>query len=399
MDTKKKTMAGAAALLVAIGAAYPLYRYATHKAPGEADMLARAPGTQPGSGDSGPDLFDGSGVGLSASGKALTANDPASISGFGGPVSGSLDSEISSAPASSASGAVAPPVGKPSRGPGTAGSGAGFEPGGWQSGSAGTVGGATFGGGGAKSAAGSGAKKTKSPGKAGKSAPSRGSIAGLPAELFAGKMTDAQSDDLSKRFKEGKLSAFQIDSLIGLVNEGREFTEKQAQVLRDIRAKDDKQILDAMAAAENTPVQFPQDMEIQRGRYWPVKGRVSQKFGCTNWNVYSGRMYNGVWCPHFHNGLDIAAPQGTPLHAFDAGQVTAVGGTQSSGVYVVIAHPDGLATTYFHMPVGGPTVRRGQYVTANQVVGSVGMTGMTTGPHLHFMARKGDVIDPLSVLP
>ena len=125
-----REQAGAAALLVAIGAAYPLYKYATHKAPGEADMLAHAPGTQPGSGDSGPDLFDGTGVGLSASGKALTANDPAGVTGFGGPVSGSLDSEISSAPAASASGDLAPPVGKPSQGPGTAGSGAGFEPGG-----------------------------------------------------------------------------------------------------------------------------------------------------------------------------------------------------------------------------------------------------------------------------
>lgn len=398
MDTKKKTIFASVALVAAI-AAYPVYQYVT--APSAADLAeaARAPQGSPGY-DSSQYLFDGDTTGgLTAAGGLVGSGDKAGISGFSGSgTSAPLDAPISSSTDTEASGDVSPVnYSEPDSGP----AGSPRSTGGDQSqyGSGQSYGGTSQGAGARQSTAAGRAKKQKTSRTEPKPPAVKATVAGLPAQLFTGKMTDAQSDDLDKRFKQGLLTKMQEDALIGLVNDGMKFTEKQAQVLRDIRARDDKTIEDAMKAATQTPVQFPEDMQVQRGRYWPVNGRVSQKFGCVDWNVYSGRYYNGVWCPHFHNGLDIAAPLHTPLHAMDAGKVTAVGGTQSSGVYVTVAHPDGMASTYFHMPVGGPTVRVGQFVNANQVVGSIGMTGMTTGPHVHFIVRKGDVIDPRSVLP
>jgi murein DD-endopeptidase MepM/ murein hydrolase activator NlpD len=68
---------------------------------------------------------------------------------------------------------------------------------------------------------------------------------------------------------------------------------------------------------------------------------------------------------------------------------------------VLIAHPGGLVSLYAHLDdtFARPTIRIGDTVTANQVIGFVGLTGLTTGPHLHFaVVRGGQPIDPLSVL-
>lgn len=190
----------------------------------------------------------------------------------------------------------------------------------------------------------------------------------------------------------------EIEMLIAMVNDGVKFTEAQSGVLQNIRDKDEGKIQDGLDRAANMHIVIPP--QLKRGSYWPAKGGVSQKFGPTDWKIYSGLTYNGVWYPHFHRGLDVAAPLNAPIYAFDAGQVAEVGGTRSTGVYVVLAHPDSFATSYVHMPVGGPTVSPGQYVSAGQVIGSIGMTGMTTGPHVHFTVRQGGkYIDPLSVLP
>lgn len=142
---------------------------------------------------------------------------------------------------------------------------------------------------------------------------------------------------------------------------------------------------------------------LARGKTWPVKGggRVTQEFGPTNFNLEPPRTYQGKKYAHFHSGIDIAAPKGTPVLALDAGKVTYAGGNQQKGVSVVVAHENGLVTTYHHLDLGakGPTVRPGQYIGAGQTVGFIGMTGMTTGPHLHFIAKKGDLVNPRTVLP
>jgi murein DD-endopeptidase MepM/ murein hydrolase activator NlpD len=92
----------------------------------------------------------------------------------------------------------------------------------------------------------------------------------------------------------------------------------------------------------------------------------------------------GSWA-RYHTGFDFAAPVGTPLHAPASGVVTNAGGGPASGWagnYVVIKYSDGTQTLMAHMST--VSVRVGQSVSACQVVGAIGMTGRTFGPHVHF---------------
>ena len=91
---------------------------------------------------------------------------------------------------------------------------------------------------------------------------------------------------------------------------------------------------------------------------------------------------------HGYNGVDLAAPVGTPIRAAASGQVIVAktsGWNGGYGLYVVIRHPNGTQTLYAHM--SSDIVRIGQNVVAGQVIGYVGVTGRSTGPHLHFEVR------------
>ena len=92
----------------------------------------------------------------------------------------------------------------------------------------------------------------------------------------------------------------------------------------------------------------------------------------------------GAWS-RYHTGMDLSAPIGTPVRAAQTGVVTNAGGGPASGwagTYVTVRHPDGTTSLYAHMSQASVAV--GETVTGGQVVGAVGMTGRTFGPHLHF---------------
>lgn len=97
----------------------------------------------------------------------------------------------------------------------------------------------------------------------------------------------------------------------------------------------------------------------------------------------------------FHYGLDFAAPQGTPIYATADGKVTTAGNTGNGyGNYVVIDHGYGYKTLYGHMV--RVKARNGQEVKRGEVIGWVGSTGKSTGPHLHYEVHKYDQkIDPI----
>jgi len=116
---------------------------------------------------------------------------------------------------------------------------------------------------------------------------------------------------------------------------------------------------------------------------WPVSGPVTSPFGM-RW----GRM---------HEGIDIAAPTGTPIQAAGAGTVIYAGWMGGYGNIVVIDHGGGLATAYAHQSALGSST--GQQVAQGQVIGYVGSTGHSFGPHLHFEVRvNGAAVDPLGYL-
>lgn len=98
--------------------------------------------------------------------------------------------------------------------------------------------------------------------------------------------------------------------------------------------------------------------------------------------------------PKFHAGMDFTAKQGTPIHATGDGRVTyAEYGTNGYGMHVIIDHGFGYETLYAHM--SALKVRRGQKVKRGDVIGLVGNTGLSAGPHLHYEVHKGgEAVDP-----
>jgi murein DD-endopeptidase MepM/ murein hydrolase activator NlpD len=119
------------------------------------------------------------------------------------------------------------------------------------------------------------------------------------------------------------------------------------------------------------------------GFIWPVNGPVVSGFGM-RW----GRM---------HEGIDIAAALGTPIHAAASGAVIHAGWLGGYGNLVVVDHGDGLATAYAH--ASAILVAVGQQVSQGDTLSLVGSTGNSSGPHLHFEVRvNGNAVDPLLYL-
>jgi murein DD-endopeptidase MepM/ murein hydrolase activator NlpD len=117
---------------------------------------------------------------------------------------------------------------------------------------------------------------------------------------------------------------------------------------------------------------------------WPVSGTIQSSFGPRG--------------ASFHDGVDIAAPEGTPVQAIERGEVIYSDQLRGYGNIVVIRHDGGLVSVYAHNQVN--LVRVGQQVTRGEIIAKVGKTGRVTGPHLHFEIRKNNTAqDPFHYLP
>lgn len=129
----------------------------------------------------------------------------------------------------------------------------------------------------------------------------------------------------------------------------------------------------------------------------PVRGAVvTQGYGCTAFELEPA----AAQCPggHFHGGLDLAAPLGTPVLAAAGGVAAVSDGWSGYGLHVVVSHGGGLTTLYAHLD--SATVATGDLLSAGQVLGRVGSSGLSTGPHLHFEVRRnGRPVDPAPFLP
>jgi murein DD-endopeptidase MepM/ murein hydrolase activator NlpD len=124
---------------------------------------------------------------------------------------------------------------------------------------------------------------------------------------------------------------------------------------------------------------------------WPVEGESTDGFG------YRGNPFGGGGS-EFHPGQDIAAPRGTPVLAPADGRVVEAGWKNGYGQTVVIDHGNGLATRYGHL--SKIEVEAGQELKRGDQLGLVGSTGRSTGPHLHYEVRLGDLpVSPRHYLP
>ncbi|MGB1526568.1 MAG: peptidoglycan DD-metalloendopeptidase family protein [Miltoncostaeaceae bacterium] len=139
-----------------------------------------------------------------------------------------------------------------------------------------------------------------------------------------------------------------------------------------------------IAEIQGVPYAEPADTTPSAAGFtWPTSGQITSGFG-PRW----GRM---------HQGLDIAAPTGRPITAAKSGTVIVAGWSGGYGQLVVIDHGGGLATAYAHQ--SRIAVKTGDPVTQGGLVGFVGSTGHSTGPHLHFEVRvNGAARDPLPYL-
>ena len=117
---------------------------------------------------------------------------------------------------------------------------------------------------------------------------------------------------------------------------------------------------------------------------WPIAGTVNSGFGPRG----SG----------FHDGIDIAAPEGSPVRAIEKGEVIYSDQIRGYGNIVIIRHGSGIVSVYAHNQIN--LVRAGQDVEQGEIIAKVGSTGRVTGPHLHFEIRKHNVAqDPVRYLP
>ncbi|HKK65105.1 MAG TPA: M23 family metallopeptidase [Clostridia bacterium] len=122
----------------------------------------------------------------------------------------------------------------------------------------------------------------------------------------------------------------------------------------------------------------------ESGRY-----RVTSKYGDRRIYSYSDEST----ASSIHSGIDLAAPIGTPVLAVEAGLVVLAADRIISGYSVVIEHLPGVYSVYFHLD--SLDVEQGNRVQAGQQIGTVGMTGLATGPHLHYEVRvNGVAVDP-----
>ncbi len=128
--------------------------------------------------------------------------------------------------------------------------------------------------------------------------------------------------------------------------------------------------------------------EQRNGLVAPVPGRITSRFGMRRHPILGYRR--------MHSGMDFRARHGTPIVAVTDGRVTSAGRAGGCGNAVRLSHGNNLSTRYCHM--SRMAVRRGQNVRRGQVIGYVGSTGLSTGPHLHYeMYRGSRAINPASV--
>lgn len=123
---------------------------------------------------------------------------------------------------------------------------------------------------------------------------------------------------------------------------------------------------------------------------WPLRGVIYARFGAR-----AGESIDAA-----HEGLDLAAPEGTPIAAAADGTVLYAGEQKGYGTLVILQHDGGLITLYAHNLEN--LVKDGQKVRAGQIIAKVGTSGRTSGPHCHFEVRTGSPpvpVDPLEWLP
>jgi murein DD-endopeptidase MepM/ murein hydrolase activator NlpD len=215
----------------------------------------------------------------------------------------------------------------------------------------------------------------------------------------------SQKEQIAQKTRElqsRRDQAAQLQAQAASVSAGLDKTKAQLRIALDQNQKDLQVAADNVDRLESEANAMTDKIrKLQAGRSggvsgtistWPLPGfyEISDPFG---WRIHPINHNRSL-----HTGTDIVAPSGTPIHAAGAGVVIMAGWNTAYGNMVIIDHGGGVSSLYGHQ--SSLNVTEGESVQANQVIGYVGSTGWSTGPHLHFEVREGgNPTDPLGFFP
>ncbi len=205
----------------------------------------------------------------------------------------------------------------------------------------------------------------------------RTAVVGLPLGLRPGthrlKLRSASGDMLTQTFQ---VEAKHYQEQHITIKDKRKVTPEKRDMKRIVREQ--RQIKQALA---HWDPRMPDSLRFSL----PVEGPVSSPFGL--------RRFFNEQARKPHSGLDLAAPQGTPVRAPAGGRISDTGDFFFNGNTVFIDHGQGLVTLYCHL--SRIDVKPGQQVRPGEIIGLVGQTGRVTGPHLHWGVSLNDArVDP-----
>ncbi len=222
-----------------------------------------------------------------------------------------------------------------------------------------------------------------------------------------------QAADAKRRAQESALNAAlqakgDVAAAIARNEKAAAATDQLVRQLQAEAAARQRQIEEAKRRAAQRAAELARQRALQpkvsaRGFRWPEAiPNVTQEWGPTTFELEPGGTYNGVWYPHFHGGIDMAAGCGAPILAAGTGVVARSGQPSwpfDSAYGVIIDHGGGVMTLYWHLQPR-VVVQAGQSVTIGQVIGYEGTTGNSTGCHLHFGVNdNGAWQNPRAYLP
>ena len=214
----------------------------------------------------------------------------------------------------------------------------------------------------------------------------REQIEARKAELKEAQRRLAALERRTERIKEAQEARYR--ELVANEREAQRIANQMASAQRALQARVAGLVRAAQAAATRRA-----GGSSGSGMFaWPTSGTVTQEYGCTGYPIEppSGS------CPHFHDGIDIAGSTGTSIRAAADGVVAFTGYRADGALVVVMGHAGGYETVYAHL--SSSSVRARQFVKRGTRIGSMGCSGMCTGPHLHWEVwRNGATLNPRAV--
>lgn len=217
-------------------------------------------------------------------------------------------------------------------------------------------------------------------------------VASLPAISFRlGAISGAISSTVTPQVGGEYVAVYQNDPL-GMVQEARDDYEEIRSLLDEMLASlsatitEAKEVRDAETQLKASQA-LAEKARLAPAVIWPTRSKViTSSFG------YRSDPFKGISA--YHSGIDIAGSIGDPIYAVMEGEVTASDQIGARGKYIIIKHANGLETWYMHL--NSMTVSAGDKVSKGEQIGTLGNTGRSTGPHLHFQViKQNKAVNPL----